>query len=60
MIREPVDEWSDRFRASLGRWNDDIPRPNQEPISLMRDRVAHALGVPTANPEVRPAASRQK
>ena len=38
VIIEPVDEWSDEFRACLGGWSDDIPRPKQRQISDVRDR----------------------
>jgi len=38
VIIEPVDEWSDEFRACLGGWPDDIPRPKQRQISDVRDR----------------------
>jgi virulence-associated protein VagC len=27
VILEPVDDWPDAFRACLGAWKDDIPRP---------------------------------
>jgi virulence-associated protein VagC len=27
IILEPVDEWSDDFRALVGAWTDEIPRP---------------------------------
>jgi antitoxin VapB len=29
VVLEPVDEWSAAFRASLGSWPEDIPRPRQ-------------------------------
>ena len=34
VILEPADEWSDEFRACLGGWRDEIPRPAQR---LVRD-----------------------
>jgi antitoxin VapB len=40
VVLEPVDEWSDSFRACLGSWNDDIPRPRQEPISSAKNLFA--------------------
>lgn len=40
VVLEPVDEWSDSFRACLGRWKDDIPRPRQEPIGSVEDPFA--------------------
>lgn len=33
VILEPVDEWPDAFRACLGGWPSDIPRPKQELLS---------------------------
>jgi antitoxin VapB len=40
VVLEPVDEWSDSFRACLGGWNDVIPRPKQEPITSVEDPFA--------------------
>lgn len=37
VILEPADEWSDEFRASLGSWNDDIPRPNQPRLRALKN-----------------------
>jgi len=37
VILEPADEWPDDFRACLGAWSDDIPRPAQRPISDVRN-----------------------
>jgi len=34
VVLQPVDEWSEAFRACLGAWRDDIPRPAQP---LVRD-----------------------
>ena len=34
VILEPADEWSNEFRACLGGWRDEIPRPVQR---LVRD-----------------------
>lgn len=34
VILEPADEWSTEFRACLGGWHDEIPRPGQR---LVRD-----------------------
>ena len=33
VVLEPVDEWSDEFRACLGAWPEEIPRPEQRPIT---------------------------
>jgi virulence-associated protein VagC len=30
-ILEPVDEWSDDFRALVGAWTEDITRPSSPP-----------------------------
>ncbi|MBI1872778.1 MAG: hypothetical protein HYZ58_12735 [Acidobacteria bacterium] len=38
VILEPVDEWSDEFRACLGAWSHDIPRPKQRRLADVRDR----------------------
>ncbi len=32
VILEPADEWPDEFRACLGAWLEDIPRPVQRPV----------------------------
>ena len=32
VILEPTDEWSDAFKACLGSWEDDVPRPTQERV----------------------------
>ena len=37
VILEPVDEWSDEFRACLGAWRDDIPRPVQRHVRDLRN-----------------------
>jgi len=40
VVLEPLDEWSDSFRACLGSWNDPIPRLKQEPLSSVEDPFA--------------------
>jgi len=40
VILEPADEWSDKFRACLGAWSEDIPRPEQRPLRDIRDPFA--------------------
>ena len=40
VILEPVDEWPADFRACLGAWNDDIPRPSARPIGRKRNPLA--------------------
>ncbi len=37
VILEPVDEWSDEFRACLGAWSEEIPRPDQRPVRDLRN-----------------------
>jgi antitoxin VapB len=37
VILEPLDEWPDAFRAGLGAWSEDIPRPSQEGIRDLRN-----------------------
>jgi antitoxin VapB len=36
VILEPADEWSDKFRACLGAWSEDIPRPEQRQLRDIR------------------------
>ena len=36
-ILEPADEWSDKFRACLGAWSEDIPPPEQRQLRDIRD-----------------------
>ena len=33
VILEPTDEWSEEFRACLGSWSGDIPRPEQQKLT---------------------------
>jgi antitoxin VapB len=33
VILEPIDEWSNEFRACLGAWPDEIPRPKQRALA---------------------------
>ena len=40
IILEPADEWSDEFRACLGAWTDDIPRPAQSQLRDIRNPLA--------------------
>lgn len=40
VVLEPIDEWSDSFRACLGSWDDVILRPRQEPVSSVEDPFA--------------------
>jgi antitoxin VapB len=37
VILEPADEWPDAFRACLGAWQEDIPRPVQRPVRNLRN-----------------------
>jgi antitoxin VapB len=37
VILEPTDEWSEEFRACLGSWSRDIPRPKQQRIIEVRN-----------------------
>lgn len=39
VILEATDEWSDEFRACLGAWPEDIPRPRQRLIRDVRSRL---------------------
>jgi antitoxin VapB len=40
VILEPVDEWSEEFRACLGAWREEIPRPVQRPVRDLRNPFA--------------------
>ena len=40
VILEPVDEWPDAFRACLGAWHEQIPRPAQRPVRDLRNPLA--------------------
>jgi antitoxin VapB len=40
VILEPADEWPDEFRACLGAWREDIPRPVQRPLRDLRNPMA--------------------
>ena len=40
VVLEPIDEWSDSFRACLGSWDDVIPRPRQEAVTSVDDPFA--------------------
>ena len=37
VILEPADEWPDEFRACLGAWSQEIPRPPQHPVGRLRN-----------------------
>jgi len=40
VVLEPLDEWPAEFRACIGAWRDDIPRPKQDPNAWSRDPFA--------------------
>ena len=40
VILEAADEWSDKFRACLGAWSGEIPRPKQQQVRDLRDPFA--------------------
>jgi len=40
VILEPADEWPDEFRACMGVWREDIPRPVQRPVRDLRKSLA--------------------
>lgn len=40
VILEPADEWPDEFRASLGSWRGEIPRPAQRRLRDARSPFA--------------------
>jgi virulence-associated protein VagC len=37
VILEPADEWSSDFRACLGAWRQEIPRPDQRRVRDLRN-----------------------
>ena len=37
IVLEPIDEWPDRFRACLGAWSEEIPRPKQGELTDLRN-----------------------
>ena len=37
VILEPADQWSAGFRACLGAWPGDVPRPKQPRIASLRN-----------------------
>ena len=37
VILEPADEWPDDFRACLGAWRGEIPRPAPRPVGDTRN-----------------------
>ena len=37
VILEPADEWSEEFRACLGAWREEIPRPAQRLVRQLRN-----------------------
>jgi antitoxin VapB len=40
VILEPADDWPDEFRACLGAWGEDIPRPVQRAVRELRNPLA--------------------
>jgi antitoxin VapB len=40
LILEPVDEWSNEFRACLGGWSQEIPRPARQQLPKLRNPLA--------------------
>ena len=36
VILEPAEEWPDEFRACLGAWSEEIPRPKQRRVRDLR------------------------
>ena len=40
VILEAADEWPDEFRACLGAWPEEIPRPKQRQVRDLRDPFA--------------------
>ena len=40
VILEAADEWPEKFRACLGAWSGEIPRPKQRQVRDLRDPFA--------------------
>jgi antitoxin VapB len=40
VILEPLDEWTDEFRACLGAWDEEIVRPTQGKLTDLKDPFA--------------------
>ena len=40
IVLAPVDEWSQRFLACLGAWDEEIERPQQQPLQDLEDPFA--------------------
>ena len=40
VILEAADEWPEKFRACLGAWSGEIPRPKQQQLRDLRDSFA--------------------
>ena len=40
VILEPIDEWSEKFRACLGAWPGNIPRPDPGRFANLLDPFA--------------------
>lgn len=40
VILEPLDEWPEEFRACLGAWREEIPRPKQPRLAGLRKPLA--------------------
>ena len=40
VILEPADEWPEEFRACLGAWREEIPRPVQRAVRELRNPLA--------------------
>ena len=40
VILEPADEWPEAFRACLGAWSEEIPRPEQRRVRDLRNPFA--------------------
>ena len=39
VVLEPPDEWPKQFLACLGAWKQEIERPGQQPLSMLRDEL---------------------
>ena len=40
VVLEPVDAWPPEFLACIGAWEEEIPRPRDEPVRRQRDPFA--------------------
>lgn len=40
VVLEPVDDWSENFKATLGAWGEPIERPSSAELGSLKDPFA--------------------